>query len=291
MVKKNNLYSEISTPINLGRRSFYIQQGSVNSDSKRNSLINLMLMPLKKMRFRLKQNPSILSDYIIIGDNPIITLMLLSKISKLKKKSKVSIFFTNQTDYWSYDLINENVIKELLTSFYGIAFNSYPELIEKVIREIFSSGNIEIAIINNHKNLFVNYYSYDEWTKLYFFHLTVMPQSKIGKIHEVTVLQNQIKDSIKNEFLKHLKNIFGILSVNWGDIDAHHPVLISSKILLTSIQHGWLNFDSQNIETLLHVRHDFSDFSFGSAKRISHRQEDFLNEVNQSLIDCINYQL
>lgn len=284
-MKENNL----AEPILLKKRTFFEQQAATNSDQERLSLSNLFLIPLKKFRYRLKNCESIKVDYLLIGDNPVLTLLMILLIAKKSnRKTNIAIHFTNENDYWDYHNINQENFKKLIKDEFEILFDNYESFISESIEKLQTS--INLCFVNSNNKLFVDYFSFDEFTKNHVFHLTEKPKSDTFRISDYVIANNTIKESFKNLLFTKIIHKFGSRTVKWSLSESSHPVIFSKNVFLTSIPQGWINFTTKSDEHNLYINHEFIDYSFGSASTICHNPANFNDTAINDVKKLINYK-
>ncbi len=233
---------------------------------------DIIFYPIHSALYKLNKNPSLLVDELIMGANPIINLLLLYKISKECVKSdtfkKIGIFFINQNDYWSYDIIQSKEFFDEIYKNYRIRASNIEDLTQKLINEI-SREHLDISIINDN-NLRVNYHINDEYLKGWIFHLLNKDEQNSLEVDSYIKVQNEIKNMITSEFLKLIYKDKLAKKVKWEGIsEENYPIIMSKKINITSLPQGWINLESQEENGIINFKSSIQDYCYGSALSIS----------------------
>lgn len=285
MIKRKVKY--LDEPILLKNRTFFEQQAVTDSDSNRLSILNLLLWPLKRFRFRLKSSPTIKVDYLFVGDNPVLTLISLLCLSRLNKKIDAGIFFTNEFDYWDYHSISSDSFKLFVKEHFSMGIETYNDFIIKSVDELKKSNNLNICLLNTNNKFFINYFNYDNFLKIYLFHLTEKPRSDRFEISGYTKEHNEVKEEFKKHLSRSIISCFKTRHPRWEYEHPNHPVIISKKTILTSVPQGWISFKSYSDSYLLYLQHYFLDMSVGSAQHICHApvfsSENMLNDLKDTV--------
>lgn len=270
--------------LKMSKRGLLFQQGATQSDANRDSLMNFLMAPIKKSGCRLKNNLSICTDHLILGDNPLLSLIIAYKISKSKNVDKnILLYFTNDIDCWPYDYLESDEIKDVLINLIGKKYKNISDFISIIIGDM-KSLNSHITLVKP-QNLIINYYSLDAYLNTYFFHLNERSQSVNKVTDQLIIHQNEIKNSLKLEAYKFLERNYGTPII--FETLTPHPILISKNVYLTSHPQGWVNSTSVSKEGSFLVDSEFSNVSYGTAHKITHLRE----KQNLRILSDIKYIL
>lgn len=247
---------------------------------------DVLFYPIHSFLYKLNKNPSLLVDELIIGSNPIVNLLLLYRLSqeciKNDEHKKVALFFINQIDYWSYNIIQDEVFFDEIYKNYRIKAKNIEELINKILDSI-SREHLDIYIIDE-PELRINYHIKDEYTQGWIFHLFNNVDSQLNEIEQFTKIQNDIKTMIKTEFLHILYKDKMAKKVKWENVGTDkNPILMSKNIKITSLPQGWINTISEEKEDVIYFSNSISQYSYGSAVSIATIPEILKNNSLQQI--------
>lgn len=255
------------------------RQAVINSDNRGWNLINIILYYYKKIKFIYKKNPSYFVDYLIIGSNPILNSILIKKITEknLSKKIKIGLFYTEQPDYWGYEIVNENSFFETINNT-KLLINNIKDMesyFEEITKNI-DSLKFEIILLNE-KNVFINFHQYDKYVNGFIFHLFKKDKIKL-ELDNIIIVQNDIKNMLMKNYLLFLEKKNLIKQILWSDrrID-NTPFILSKKVFLTSLPQGWvscLSMENEYDKNIVEYNHSLIKNSYGTAKNIMSKKSN-----------------
>lgn len=247
--------------------------------------VDVFFYPVHSMLYILKDNPSLLVDEFIMGSNPVLSLLLLNKISKecVKKQEskKVAIFFVNQPDYWAYDIVQDKLFFDEIYKNYAIRASSIEELISKILDNI-SREFLEIYIIND-DDLRISYYTKDDYVNGWIFNFLTKQKQDTNEVDGYIKVQNEIRVMVYSELLKELGKNKLAKKIKWDKMDAkNYPIVMTKNLKITSLPQGWISMQSEEKDNCVYFKSEASDCSFGSAISIATLPEKLReNSINQ----------
>lgn len=230
-----------------------------------------LLSPIIKLLYKKKHHPSLLVDDAIIGSNPILTAILLYKISQdslLRSESKkIALLFTEQLEYWPYENVQQEKFWKHISSETKMTITSQEDFFHKIIQNILWD-NIELYNVSD-DNLAIEYYK--ETPDLGFiFHLFRKKQQQLTTEDEFIVHQNDIRKELMLLFTKKMHSVESYKKLKWlGEDEKNYPILMANKIYLTSLPQGWINIESKTIDGVVYFEHALKKHAYGSANRIA----------------------
>jgi hypothetical protein len=233
---------------------------------------DVVFYPIHSFLYILNNNPSLLVDELIMGSNPILSLLLLHKLSKecvkIEEYKKVGLFFINQSDYWAYDIIKNKDFFDTVYENYGIKSSNIEELINNILDGI-SREYLDIYIINDN-DLRISYHIKDNYTKGWIFHLLNKTDIEATEVNGFIKIQNDIKDIVQSELLRTLYKDKIAKKVKWENSNKkHYPIIMSKNIKVTSLPQGWINTASEEKDGVIYFQNNLIEYCYGSAVSIA----------------------
>ncbi len=238
---------------------------------------------LQKFFSKRKNYPSFLSDYVIVGNNPIINMLLLYKINnqrRVDEKIKVTFIIQNQPDYWDYSIAGDKVFLDLLNEYLQIDKKNIEEIFEEIIYKI-NKENIELCFLNS-EEWNIQYHRYDSLTKSWSLFLFNNTNKKDINIHEYFLYQNQIREKINTFFIKKLKGLKAHKEIKWFEKKPKkkfQPIIIAKNMFITSIPQGWINSEYDTNVNEVNFKNELTQYSYGSSIKTSINQQN-LKEIS-----------
>ena len=269
------------------------KQASINFNKRgwNISSIVVFFIPIKNL-FELMDNPSIMVDYLVIGSNPILNILILEEISKKcyekHEHKSVAVFCPNQPDYWNYELINDDTFWREISKKRNKNIKNIKELFQDICFNL-QKEYLEILLVKE-DNMFVKYAQYDKYVDGWVFHLFEKDEKENKlKLDPYIEMQNDIKSIIKEEFLKNMFKFKLIKKIKWENLtEKNYPVILTKKVHLTSLPQGWINSSFNSNEDLIIFKNDLSLCSYGSAVHIMTNKQK-LKEISKE--DIVNFTL
>jgi hypothetical protein len=216
--------------------------------------------------FTYRKDEFFITDYLIIGDNPFINLLLLKKISEesLEYKKNVNVLILDQhdTDYWGYHIIKiyENKYNEFLNILENINF--------EYVNLYLLKSNMEYSYSHEYNKGFLVFLT--EYKKVKNFFEENMPN--------IFLSLSNIKKSFKYLINSKLKKNYGM---NFIYFSKKNPKIITKNIFFTTfnksinyeIKEGNFYYLNESFECM-NLESKFKKVSFGSASKIP---KNFLN--------------
>lgn len=284
---KNNLffYSQ-----KLGSQPLLWRQAVSGSPYRGWSLFNIIFYPIMKPLYKKKNHPSLLLDQLIVGNNPIINALLIYQLSKqcMEKdiRQKVGILITKQPDYWAYDSVRNAELFSIITKKTGLKVTKVEDLFDTLFSNI-SSEYLEIVIIKE-EDLVIKYAKHDEFINGWIFHLFFKKKQDQVNVEDYINFQNDIKEMIYEKFSNSLQKYKLSKKIKWNNVDeVNYPIVLTPKVYLSSIPQGWINMNSQVIDSTVYFEHDLTNYSFGTARKIPTKIKNF-TQISLSSIEDIS---
>lgn len=250
-----------------------------------NNLKMFLLWPIILFGYQKKHYPFFSTNYLIVGSNPILNLLYVYQLiqeKKIKKNTKITIFFTNSLDYWNYDLLEEPIFFQTLSEQYGFRSSTIQDWIDEIFY-YFSQHDIFKNIFIFHKqNIFIEKYFQDSFSQSHILEL-YEKEITVPYPHPYIAKQNEIKKNILQMIIQKFYNAhahylsYKIYKKN------HYPILLSNQIVLTSLPQGWLSLNAQENHHITSFQHDLQKYSIGSALKIGISEESLTKISLESL--------
>lgn len=240
--------------------------------------------------FSRMYSPSFIFDLIIVGSNPIMTMLLLNKLEQVKteKKIRVGLYIPLEMDYWAYDIIKDDEILKELSKILNTEILKIEDMITHISQKNFN--NIEIISID--KRYKIDYFEQDEITKNFAIYFS-KDKNELPIVADIIKYQNEVKNMLILKMMKDFYKNNAIKKLIWkhtapkNDFVFYPPIAFSKNILLTSLPQGWMSaqytIDKQDIVKYSHI---LSEFSFGTAKTICANMDIFKTHSARDIQLC-----
>ena len=288
----------------MGAQPLLWKQAATSALHRGWSLRNILLYPLIKYRYKFKNNESYLLDYLLVGSNPVISLILLKKLAQFsflhQTNIKVGVLNVVDSDYWAYHQFKkEDFWKELLSEL-NIKNSKADNFFSTVVSNV-CWDYIEPVFINN-ENLSLQYIKKDNHVKGFVAHLINKETSKEDfskEIPTVIKLENELKESLWKSVTKAVFDLVpSVKKMNWShppqkslENEENSHILLTKNIYLSSLPSGWLNIESENKTQYTFFNHDFSKFSFASAAKIANSFELLEKQVIEDIKEVEKFKI
>ncbi len=249
-------------------------------------LLNAFKWMVRDHNFPKKYSPSFLFDHLVIGSNPIITLLLINEVIKNNKTNiKIGLYFPEEKDYWKYDLIKEKDFFKVISK----KLNSKIESIDDFVNYFSIMNNVELILIESRYK--IEYVENDDFTKGSLIYFSKEENNNI-QVNDFIEYQNEVKRFIQEKTIKNLldKNLMKKLiwkkTSKLEDKSFYCPIVLAKNVYLSSLPQGWLSMNNEiSKENIVKYNHVFKNNSFGTARAIcsnfellkEHCLEDILN--------------
>jgi len=251
----------------LGKQPALWKQAFSSSPYRGWNFFTILLYPIIYLLYKHKKKPSLLLDHFIVGSNPIINLILLSKLSthNNKKTLKIGIHMPIECDYWSYELIENPIIFNLLERITGIKSDNITDFINLFFIQL-SKRNIELFLIDNESS--ISFIKKDDFINGWILHLITKEDTR-PTVSDFIEKQNIIKEKIINSFMSLIFSHTNIKKVEWVNKSyQNYPVILTKNISVSSLPQGWVDSKVNSTKDISYFTNILSDYSYGSAKFI-----------------------
>lgn len=149
------------------------------------------------MQFLLSNNPfrkhaAFMTDYLILGANPILNFLklktLLEDLKDTKEKKKISLITTNTFDYWGYHAFEKEDVWKMFSKDFKLRYNNIEDFFQQEISSLMIPENVDVVFINDF-NFSVYSIQKDKHVNGYILHLVDFKEEKI-------------------DIFSHMKNVF-----------------------------------------------------------------------------------
>lgn len=149
------------------------------------------------MHFLLSRNPfrkhsAFMTDYLVLGSNPILNFLklktLLDTLKDSTEKKKISLITTNSFDYWGYHAFEKDDVWKMFKNNYQLNYKNIEDFFQQEISSLIIPENIEVVFINDF-NFSVYSIQKDIHVEGYILHLVDFKEDKI-------------------DIFSHMKNVF-----------------------------------------------------------------------------------
>lgn len=214
-----------------------------------------------------RKHSAFLTDYLILGANPILNLLILKNIlhdlEHTKIKKKISIVTTNSFDYWGYHAFEKEDVWKMLSKDFSLNYKDIEDFFQQEISSLVIPENIEVVFINDF-NFSVYSIQKDNFIDGYVLHLINTKEEKIDIFsHMKTVFKAE--NNIRSKYYHLFKNFFhkkqtvldniGELTfperkifAKDSDIESH--ILCTKDVFISSLTNL---IESKNKEDILHI--------------------------------------
>ena len=242
-----------------------------------------------------KNQPAFIFDYLIVGSNMILNLLIINtliKEKKINKKINVGLFLPKELDYWSYELIKENFFLNQLEKFFNLNDpTSIENVVEKLIEE-FNNNNLNLFFLD--ERFRINYVEYDNYTKSAYFWFDnkknniakneqdIEDKNKIKNFVNKKIINMLKKQSISNKLIWDFDNPFA--RKNDGEKN-NNALAIAKNVHISSLPQGWLSLESNVVldKVLFTSKENYN--LYGTAKVIYLNRESMSKNYFEDLID------
>lgn len=250
------------------------------------------------MHFLLSRNPfrkhsAFLTDYLILGSNPILNFLklksLINELQDKKEKKKISLITSNTFDYWGYHAFEKEDIWKMLQNDFHLNFKNIEDFFQKEISSLVIPEHLEVIFINDF-NFSVYNLRKDPFVEGYVLHLTDFQENNTELFsHMKTVFKAE--NNIRAKYYHLFKSLFhkkqtvldNLCELSFpeqklfakdSNISSH--ILCAKEVFISSMTNL---FESKNKEDTLHIMGEDIDIvrfehylyskSFGSANQIA----------------------
>lgn len=276
-------------PIKEKKLPLSIHQAICKKEKRGNSIFLWIKQKLLSNSF--KNHECYQFNHLILGSNPILSLLLLIKINnsypqKLNTKVNIGILLSKNNDYWGYHCFeNDDFLNELNTLLKS-NYKHINDFFDIELKKLNFNENINIILIDNYFN--IQTIEKDNYTNQYIIHLKKFEEENISLFESMKYTLSST-NNIKNKFLSIFKNKFltyefpnfkllrfsdNLLFSEDTQFNSH--ILISDNIYLTSLFNSLnssyfndeINFNNEKYD-ITSFQHPFINNSYGSSKNIS----------------------
>jgi hypothetical protein len=240
--------------------------------------------------FNCKANKS---EYVIIGENPFISLCLLKKIAEHscleQRKISVSIIKLSNTDYWGYHAFEQDEIWFKISDLLNTKINNIEQFMDACI-SIYNNKNVELNFFDISAK--IKHIKYDDMSKNWVLFLNDMNSNEntdacMKKLPTVLLLEKNLKEKYWNTLMDRLNIDINIVTKDQGKM-----VLFAENILLSSYPQNWLNVEIIKGQKSSDFKHILSDHSFGTSRRMTNEflilEDHVIEDLNLALNANIN---
>lgn len=283
---------KIFQPTTVNKLAFEWRQ-AIAQNENRGFNIKTFFMHFILSRNVFRKHSVFLTDYLILGSNPILNLLklksLINDLQYSKDKKKISLITTNSFDYWGYHAFEKEDVWKMLQHDYKLPYKNIEEFFQEEISTLIIPEHLDVVFINDF-NFSVHNIQKDNFVDGYILHLTDVKESNIDIFsHMKTVFKAE--NNIRSKYYHLFKSFFhkkqtvldnlGELSFSEqkiftkdSNISSHilcaKEVFISSMTNLFESKHkeDTLSIMSEDVE-ITRFEHWLYNKSFGSANQIA----------------------
>lgn len=153
-----------------------------------------------------------ISDYLILGANPVLNLLILKNIlseiqeKNITTKKIISLITTNSFDYWGYHAFEKEDVWKMLGQDFSIKYKNIEDFFDSEISSLIIPENVELVFVND-KNFSIYSIQKDNFVEGYFLHLVDYKEEKIDIFsHMKTVFKAE--NNIRSKYYHLFKNFF-----------------------------------------------------------------------------------
>lgn len=269
-------------PLKMGNQPFFWRQAVSDSPNRGWSFRNIFLYPLIKYKYKFKNHESFLCDVLIIGSNPILSILLLKKLAQqaqaTKKKIKIGILKVSDADYWAYHEFQKPDFLENLSKYFNFEVNDGKDFITKIVKN--TNWSYIEPILMDIENLSVQYIKKDNYVNGFVGHLVKKEIDNLLFSNQLPTVNNQ-ENKLKSKLWINFSQLFLDFVPSYKQVQWQEPIyntedkkekshiLLAKKIFLSSLPFGWLDIKTEAKDMYTFFNHDFSQQSVGSAVKIA----------------------
>jgi hypothetical protein len=269
-------------PLKMGKQPFFWRQAVSDSPNRGWSLRNILLFPLIKYKYRFKKHESFLCDALIIGSNPVLTILLLRKLAQQaytqKTPLKIGILRGCDADYWAYHEFKKADFLDELSKHFNYDISDGKDLIAKIVKS--TNWSYLEPVLMNLEDLSVEYIKKDNYVNGFVGHIVATKNDTLSfskYLPNVNAQENRLKDKLWINFSQLLSDFVpSYKELDWKEPIHNTPdklekshILLTKKVFLSSLPSGWMDIQTDVKEKYTFFKHDFISQSVGSAVKIA----------------------
>lgn len=271
----------------------FLWQQAIAQNDNRGFNLKTFLMQRLLSRNPFRKHSAFLTDYLILGSNPILNLLklksLIYELQHTKDKKKICLITNNAPDYWGYHTFEKDDIWTMLRQDLTFNYKNIEDFFQQEIQSLIIPEHIEVVFINDF-NFTVHSIQKDNFVSGYILHLSDIKENNLdifSYMKNVFKAENNIRSKyyylFKNFFHKKQTVLDNIGEMSFPekktfakDSNIASHILCTKNIFVSSItdlfthqhQNDILHIMGEDIE-ITRFEHWLYQYSFGSANHIA----------------------
>lgn len=250
------------------------------------------------MQYIFSRNPFrkhsvFMTDFLILGSNPILNFMklkdLIEKNKNIKENIKIALLTTNNFDYWGYHAFEKNDVWKIFSKKFNLNYQNIEDFFQSEISSLIVPENIEIVFVNDF-NFSIYSIHKDNFVNGFILHLVDFKEHTIdifSQMKNVFKAENNIRlkyyHLLRNNFYKKQTDLNNLADLSFpekktftkdSNISSH--IICAKEVFISSITNLIDSTVKEDTLTIMGEDIDINRFenwlyenSFGSANQIA----------------------